>query len=541
MLCVYGSTITQGNYRLTAAVTVAPPVAVSFGDDGTTGAVTEDAATTTAEGTLTVTSGDGNTDVVAQTDADGEYGLFSINADGGWTYTLGGNTDNDNAVNALAAGATIDDTFTVVSAANSAATVVITITITGANDAPTVAITAPATDGMQVLFGASVTLTASGADPDAGNTLTYEWSANPGVGTFANANAARTTWTAPASGTDPVTLTLTATDDAPMPATDTAQVTVNPVAPAPDLSIAAAPVVDTTAQTLAYTVTNAGIQAAVVDVAVNVVRATSNTALNPADLSAALAATTCTPASGAAPDPCRAVIDGELSAPVPANDGTDDGTLEQTITAVITPADGMNYYYLVCVTVDADTDCSPYSTAANFADPLHFSTDSVADQVWRVNEPVEEQPFMANSLSGGSGGGYTYALSPIPPGVTFDSMTRRLSGTPTGTRNPRLTTLTGMDSDGTEVELMFMVSIVENRVRVTVTANGMSGTAFTFPEDVGTIRLAVTAELLPAGSTRRGTVSPVMIMAADGFGLSAPALQPDDYLRETPVAGNPRT
>ncbi len=531
------SSAANASHSATVAVTVtAAPITISGPD---TGAVTEDDPAT-ATNTLAIANPNpgGVTTFVEQTGTDGSYGLFSITSAGVWTYTLGGNVPNEQAVNALAAGATPTDTFTVVASADGSVTQDVSITVNGANDAPTATITAPTAGNVE--FGVAIPATGTGTDPDTTDVLSYAWTTNPvNRGTFANANAASTMWTAPASDTTAVTLMLTVTDDATPPLSDTAAVTVNPVAPPPDLSITAAPMVDTNTETLAYTVTNAGTQAAVADVAVNVVRATSNTALNPTDLNAALAATTCTPASGAAPDPCRAVIDGELSALVPANDGANDGSLPQTIASFTTPADGVNYYYLVCVTVDADTDCSPYSTAVNVAAPLHFSTDFVADQVWRVNEPVEEQPFMANSLSGGSGGGYTYALSPIPPGVTFDSMTRRLSGTPTGIRGPRLTTLTGMDSDGTEVELMFMVSIVENRVRVTVTANGMSGTAFTFPEDVGTIRLAVTAELLPAGSTRRGTVSPVMIMAADGFGLSAPALQPDDYLRETPVAGNP--
>ncbi len=203
-------------------------IVITFAGD-TTGEVTEDGDLTDT-GTLTVTSSDptGSTDVVAQTDEDGDYGLFTLDANGGWSYTLGGNPDNETAVNALAAGVEVTDTFPVTAAAGGTPQDVV-ITITGANDPPTAVISAPA-EGMQVEFNSAVTLTATGADPDTGTTLTYQWSANPATGSFANATAEDTTWTVPASGTAPVTLTLTVMDDATPSLTGTAQVMVNPVA-----------------------------------------------------------------------------------------------------------------------------------------------------------------------------------------------------------------------------------------------------------------------------------------------------------------------
>ncbi len=205
----------------------------------TAGAVTEDAATATATGTLTVTnSGGGGTEVVAQTD-DGTYGTFSIVADTRvWTYTL--NNAAGSATDVLAANAMETDVFTVVAAADPRATTDVTITITGANDAPTVTISAPA-DGTDVEFGTALTLTATGEDPDTGTTLSYAWSANPNVGSFTDAAVASTTWTAPAGGTAPVTLTLTVTDDATPPLSGTAEVTVNPVAMAPPSAAIATP------------------------------------------------------------------------------------------------------------------------------------------------------------------------------------------------------------------------------------------------------------------------------------------------------------
>ena len=218
--------VSDGSLMPTATVIVnLVAVVVTFTGD-TTGDVTE-GDTSAITGALDVTSNNDNTDVVAQTDFSGTYGLFSILANGEWTYTLGGNDANDEAVNALPGGAEETDTFTVIAEAGGTQDITITITVTGVNDAPTARITAPA-DGMQVEFDSVVTLTATGADPDAA-TLTYAWTANPPTGSFADAANPNTTWTVPDGSTDPVVLILTVTDDATPPATATAQVTVNPV------------------------------------------------------------------------------------------------------------------------------------------------------------------------------------------------------------------------------------------------------------------------------------------------------------------------
>jgi VCBS repeat-containing protein len=102
-----------------------------------TGAVTEDAATTTATGTLTLNDIDGPLGFVAQSGVVGTYGSFSIDAAGAWTYTLN-NADTD--TNALSDSQHPTESFTV--AANDGATTSVTITINGHTDAP--AYTSPA-------------------------------------------------------------------------------------------------------------------------------------------------------------------------------------------------------------------------------------------------------------------------------------------------------------------------------------------------------------------------------------------------------------
>ncbi len=99
----------------------------------TTGGVTEDAVPNTATGTLTIADADaGQSSFTAQAGTAGTYGSFALTTAGGWTYTL----DNSKAaVQALTAGQTVTDKFSVVSS-DGTANRTVTITITGVNDVP---------------------------------------------------------------------------------------------------------------------------------------------------------------------------------------------------------------------------------------------------------------------------------------------------------------------------------------------------------------------------------------------------------------------
>jgi VCBS repeat-containing protein len=97
------------------------------------GSVTED-TTLTSTGSLVVTDPDaGQSSWVAQSGTAGTYGSFSINAAGAWTYTLNNAAGN---VQALPAGTSVTDSFTVTTADGTTRTVV--VTVNGTNDAPTV-------------------------------------------------------------------------------------------------------------------------------------------------------------------------------------------------------------------------------------------------------------------------------------------------------------------------------------------------------------------------------------------------------------------
>ncbi|MFY8087396.1 MAG: VCBS domain-containing protein [Rubrivivax sp.] len=103
-----------------------------------TGAVTEDQAVQSgqlqASGRLSITDADsGENHFIPQTDVLGSYGLgrFSLDAQGHWSYSA---DNSQKAIQQLAAGATLNDSFTVQGADGAQHTV--TVTLTGTNDAP---------------------------------------------------------------------------------------------------------------------------------------------------------------------------------------------------------------------------------------------------------------------------------------------------------------------------------------------------------------------------------------------------------------------
>ena len=173
------STADGTTQTVTVTITGANDAAIVSGT--TTGAVTEAGGvangtpgTPTATGTLTSTDVDGTANLFTATTAGaasaGGYGTYGMNTAGVWTYTL----NNSNAtVQALAAAATLNDTFTVSTADGTAQ--VVTVTITGANDTPV--LTTPGaislTDTAAVDTFSDQTGNLNATDADTGTTLTY--------------------------------------------------------------------------------------------------------------------------------------------------------------------------------------------------------------------------------------------------------------------------------------------------------------------------------------------------------------------------------
>ncbi|ANN71814.1 retention module-containing protein [Bordetella bronchialis] len=97
------------------------------------GTVVEDATPNTTGGKLDIQDADaGQNKFAPQTNNPGDHGTFSIDQNGNWVYHL---NNNDPAVQALGAGQTLTEQFTVTSADGSA-THQVTVTIIGTNDVP---------------------------------------------------------------------------------------------------------------------------------------------------------------------------------------------------------------------------------------------------------------------------------------------------------------------------------------------------------------------------------------------------------------------
>lgn len=161
-----------------ANITVHPvqdPAAMSEG----TGNVKEDTpALSTASGTLTIVDPDtGEAAFIAQTDAPGIYGFFSVGAAGNWIYSI----DNDNpAVQALKEGEIRTEILTVQSVDGTETSV--TITVVGTNDDPIAVADAATTEtGTQV----TIFVLDNDIDPDSDILSVIDASVDPGQGTVA--------------------------------------------------------------------------------------------------------------------------------------------------------------------------------------------------------------------------------------------------------------------------------------------------------------------------------------------------------------------
>ena len=167
-------------------------------------------ATATATTPTTVNGGGRVTLRGTATDPDGDGPGYTWSSNGGGTFANAAALDTVWA--APEAGVSdrgVTLTLTVIDTANASATATVSVTVRG-NQAPTASATGvPDTvDG-----GGAVTLNGTATDPE-GDDLTYAWRSNGG-GTFADASALDTSWTAPpkTDAVQSVVLTLTVTDD----------------------------------------------------------------------------------------------------------------------------------------------------------------------------------------------------------------------------------------------------------------------------------------------------------------------------------------
>ena len=225
-----------GNLAATNSLTLAAvndSASVGAGSD-IVGNVIEDAVPNTAGGTVFFNDPDANeSHAEVATEVATALGKYSVDEDGNWVFTL----DNTNTVvQALGAGVTTTDTFTINSKDGSASQQ-ITITITGTNDVPEILGTfiGNATEDVQSAVSNTIIFNdddtgETGTTPDAGNTTygTYTvdaagvWvymldSTNPAVQALGSGVTTTDTFTvtsADGSASQQVTITITGENDA---------------------------------------------------------------------------------------------------------------------------------------------------------------------------------------------------------------------------------------------------------------------------------------------------------------------------------------
>lgn len=219
-------TDSKGAYVETTFTLQATAAAAVFSGKDTDSA-TEDSGSYVKGGQVTATYGGSATTIVAQTNVAGNYGTFSIDSSGNWTYTA-----NNTKLQPLSTSAQATETFTIASADGTTHNIV--ITLNGGNDAPTATATSVTIDEDTILNGTLPPAT----DVDTGDTVTYAaGGTTPSHGSVTvNADGTYTyTPTGNYSGTD--TFSYTVSDGKGGSNTYLVTITVSPVNDSPSLSV----------------------------------------------------------------------------------------------------------------------------------------------------------------------------------------------------------------------------------------------------------------------------------------------------------------
>lgn len=176
------------------------------------------------------------------------------------------------------------------------------------------------------------------------------------------------------------------------------------------------------------------------------------------------------------------------------------------------------------------TATATFTLATNPA--LALTAVPLPDGIVGTGYPVTTIP----SATGGSGP-YTYTATNLPPGLTFNPVTREVTGIPT-TKGSYIVPVNVTDADGNSIQTNFTINVVDPLSLPAATlANGTTGVAYppqTIPSAVGgTTPYTYTASGLPAGltfnpatreisgvPTQAGTF-PVVVTVTDNGGRTA--------------------
>ena len=231
---ISGAVCNSDGLRLTSTITATVP--------GPAPSVTSATALTVAEGatavtTLTATDADTGAESLTWSIPGGaDAPKFAITTDGALSFTAAKDFENPDDSGG-------DGTYEVtiqVSDSVRSSTADLRVTLIDVNEAPTAD---AGNDQQDVAQGATVTLAATGTDPDAGDTLTYAWAQSGGDNvTLSATGTATVTFDAPTGLTEDATLvfTVTVTDTGGLTGQDVVSVITTPTGTAPSVTSATA-------------------------------------------------------------------------------------------------------------------------------------------------------------------------------------------------------------------------------------------------------------------------------------------------------------
>ena len=147
--------------------------------------------------------------------------------------------------------------------------------------------------------------------------------------------------------------------------------------------------------------------------------------------------------------------DGTLSyTATPLPDGLTFDNVSRTVSGTPTTVEAPTVTYTVR---DADGDEAIKTFTISVVADLTPTFDPIAGYTARVGSPFRE---VLPAATGGDGT-LSYTATPLPDGLTFDNVSRTVSGTPTTVEAPTVT-YTVRDADGDEVSRTFTITVVAN-------------------------------------------------------------------------------
>ena len=220
--------------------------------------------------------------------------------------------------------------------------------------------------------------------------------------------------------------------------------------------------------TLTYTVTDSSEPTPATAALTFMVRVDATVPSAPTEVSAVAGNTTITVSWTAVPATDNGGSDITTYTATATAAGVDTNTCTVTVTdttatsCTITNLTNRIEYSVTVVATNAIGDSTPSNVVmATPVAPLTFGTASIENQDYTVGKPISVAPLPPAAAGTGTGD-LRYALAPIPPGLTFTTATRTLTGTPTMVFDPDTLTYTVTDSSEptpATAALTFMVRV----------------------------------------------------------------------------------